>query len=81
MGKAPVGVARLAKKHGKTVLAFSGCVTDDAAECNKEGIDAFFPILDRPIPLSEAMDPAVAKENLSRTAEEVTRLAICFGNL
>ncbi len=42
MGKAPVGVARLAKKYEKAVIAFSGCVTEDAVMCNEHGIDAFF---------------------------------------
>ena len=27
MGKAPIGVAAIAKKYNKTVLAFSGCTT------------------------------------------------------
>ena len=31
MGKAPIGIARLAKKYGKPVIAFSGAVTEDAA--------------------------------------------------
>lgn len=74
MGKAPVAVAQAAKKQGATVVALAGCITPDARGCHEAGIDAFFPILDRPIPLSEAMEPTVAKENLSRTAEEVTRL-------
>ena len=34
MGKAPIAVARLAKKYGKPVFAFSGCVTPDAFQCN-----------------------------------------------
>lgn len=42
MGKAPIGVAKLAKKHNKTVFAFSGAVTKDAVLCNENGIDAFF---------------------------------------
>ena len=45
MGKAPIGVAKTAKKYGKPVIGFSGCVTKDAVACNREGIDAFFPIL------------------------------------
>jgi glycerate kinase len=74
MGKAPVGVARLAKKHGKRVIAFSGAVTEDAVECNKHGIDAFFPIVRRPCSLDEAMDVKNAYENLKNTAEQVFRL-------
>ena len=43
MGKAPVGVARLAKARGCLVLALAGGVTRDAGACNGAGIDAFFP--------------------------------------
>lgn len=45
MGKAPVGVARLAKKYGVKVFAFAGSVSRDASKCNSAGIDAFFPIV------------------------------------
>ena len=45
MGKAPVGVARLAKQYHAKVIAFAGGVTEDAGTCNEEGIDAFFPIV------------------------------------
>ena len=74
MGKAPVGVARLAKKYDKPVIAFSGCVTDDAAECNKHGIDAFFPIVRTPCTLDEAMNTANARKNLKDTAVQVFNL-------
>ena len=74
MGKAPVGVARLAKKHGKPVIAFSGCVTADAAECNKQGIDAFFPILRSVVTLEEAMRPENAKANMADAVEQAFRL-------
>ncbi len=75
-GKAPVGVANLAKKHQKTVLAFSGCVTKEAVLCNQHGIDAFFPIVRTPCSLEEAMNPENAYRNLADTAEQVFRL-IC----
>ena len=74
MGKAPVGVARLAKRYNKTVIAFAGSVTKEAIECNQQGIDAFFPILRSIITLEEAMEPETAKRNLSDTAEQVFRL-------
>lgn len=74
MGKAPVGVAKLAKQYGKTVIAFSGCVTEDAASCNEHGIDAFFPILPAPCTLQEAMDCDNAYKNLKNTASQVFRL-------
>lgn len=74
MGKAPSGVANIAKKYGKTVLAFSGCVTEDAVHCNEHGIDAFFPILRGVVSLDEAMDPENARKNMSATVEQVFRL-------
>ena len=74
MGKAPIGVARLAKKYGKKVIAFSGCVTEDAEICNDHGIDAFFPILRTVTTPEEAMDPDNAYQNLTSTAYQVFRL-------
>ena len=74
MGKAPVGVAGLAKKFDIPVLAFAGSVTKDATECNKNGIDAFFPILRGISTLEEAMKPENAKQNLTDTAEQAFRL-------
>lgn len=74
MGKAPIGVAKLAKKYGKSVIAFSGCVTDDARLTNEHGIDAFFPIVRRPCPLIEAMNVDTAYKNLADTAEQVFRI-------
>ena len=74
MGKAPIGVAKLAKKYGKPVIAFSGCVTEDAKLCNQEGIDAFFPILRTVCTLEEAMDSDNAYQNLKNTVEQAFRL-------
>ena len=74
MGKAPIGVAKLAKQYGKTVIAFAGSVTRDARECNQYGIDAYFPILRTITTLEEAMESENAKRNLSDTAEQVYRL-------
>ena len=78
MGKAPVGVARAAKRHAKPVIAFSGCVAEDAALCNAHGIDAFFPILRTPCTLQEAMDIDNAARNLESTAEQALRLVKYF---
>ena len=74
MGKAPVGVARLAKEYGKPVIAFAGSVTPDAAACNRAGIDAFFPILRGICTLEEAMQPDNARRNLTDAAEQAFRL-------
>ncbi len=74
MGKVPIGVAKLAKKYNKPVIAFSGCVTDDAVICNEHGIDAFFPILRTPCTLQEAMNSVNAYKNLKETVYQVFRL-------
>lgn len=74
MGKAPSGIACLAKKYGIPVIAFSGCVTPDAVKCNDCGIDAFFPILRNVSTLDEALDTDNARANLSSCAEQVFRL-------
>ena len=75
-GKAPIGVAKLAKKYGKKVIAFSGCVTDDAEVCNAHGIDAFFPVLRGVTTLEEALDTNNAYKNLEATAYQVFRVLI-----
>ena len=74
MGKAPVGVAKLAKKYNAKVIAFAGSVTKEATACNKEGIDAFFPILRGVCTLADAMDPVNARNNMIATVEQVFRL-------
>ena len=74
MGKAPVGVARLAKKYGSKVVAFAGSVTPEATACNAAGIDAFFPIVRGITTLAEAMDPKNAKSNMTAAVEQVFRL-------
>ena len=74
MGKAPVGVARLAKRHGVKTVAFAGCIGEGAEAVNAAGIDAYFPILRRIATLDEALDRATASANLTATAEQAFRL-------
>lgn len=74
MGKAPVGVAKEAKKYGCKVLAFAGSVTKEAIACNENGIDAFFPIVRGVCTLEEAMNNETARGNLSDAVEQVFRL-------
>lgn len=73
MGKAPVGVAKLAKKYGKPVLALAGSVTKDAAVLHDYGIDAYFPTVRGACSLEDAMKPETARENLADTVEQVFR--------
>ena len=78
MGKAPVGVAKMAKEYEKPVIAFAGSVTKDAVACHESGIDAIFPILREVVTLEEAMDSKNAAANLSDTVEQVFRvMQIC----
>lgn len=74
MGKAPVGVAGLAKKYGKPVAALAGSISLDAAECNQNGIDAFFPIVRGACSLNEAMEKENARLNMASAAEQLLRL-------
>lgn len=74
MGKVPLGVAKIAQKYGKKVIAFAGSVSEDASACNEHGIDAFFPILREVKTLDEVMEPECAKKNLSAAVEQVMRL-------
>lgn len=74
MGKTPIGIAELAKKYNKKVIAFAGIVDNEASYINEKGIDAFFPILDKITSLEEAMSEQKTKENLSRCVTQVFRL-------
>ena len=74
MGKAPIGVAKLAKAQGIPVLAFAAAVTVGAKACNQAGIDAYFPILREITTLEDAMNKENARRNLEDTVEQVIRL-------
>ena len=74
MGKAPIGVAKLAKTQGIPVIAFAGTVTEGAKACNQAGIDAYFPILREITTLEDAMNKETAKQNLADTVEQAIRL-------
>ena len=74
MGKAPIGVARIAKKYGVPVLAVAGSILPESCVCNENGIDAYFSILPRPMTLAEAMDKERAKKHMETTAKQLFRL-------
>ncbi|MDR0576427.1 MAG: glycerate kinase [Candidatus Accumulibacter sp.] len=54
-GKAPVGVARVAKRFGAPVFCLSGGLGDGADDVLAQGIDAVMSICDRPLTLDECM--------------------------
>lgn len=74
MGKAPLGVAKLAKRYHKNVIAFAGTVTEGAKLCNEKGIDAFFPIVREILTLEEATEKEKAIKNLEDSVEQVFRV-------
>lgn len=78
MGKAPLGVAKLAKKHGVKVIALAGCTTDDAVKCNAEGIDSYFAVVNAAMSLQEAMCEQVAYNNVVQTSRQVFNLIKCL---
>ena len=74
MGKAPIGVATLAKKYAKPVVAFCGTVGEGAEICKSHGIDRYYAVTPENMPLTEAMKPDIAYKNLKNTAAQ----AICL---
>jgi glycerate kinase len=71
-GKAPVGVARSAKRLGKPVICFAGAIGPGAEEVYAHGLDVLVPILPGPLPLEEAL--ARAEELLEAAAARAGRL-------
>lgn len=63
-GKAPVGVARRAKRYGKPVVAVAGGRADNLSAVYEQGIDLVLPICRKPMPLNQALDPQEATTNL-----------------
>ena len=77
-GKVPVGVARRAKRANPLalVVAVCGARADDLGEVYAEGIDVALPILRRPMPLAEALNPAETRANLIAAGETAIRMAL-----
>ena len=64
-GKTPIGVARVAKRHGKPVIGIAGCLAADAAVVHAHGIDAVFSALYRPCTVEEALRDAAANVEMA----------------
>lgn len=82
MGKTPLGVARLAKKHGKYVIAIGGCLGDGAENCVKEGLFNECYAVNNVLGIDDsdseqvrtAMKPENAAANLTTCAAKITEL-------
>lgn len=78
MGKAPIELARIAKKYDKKVIFLAGSIIDKellnlSAE-DKKIVDVSFSIQREFLPLEIAMDKTVAKSNLEETIEQIFRV-------
>lgn len=63
-GKAPVGVARCAKRYGKPVVAAVGGRADSLDAVYRQGVDLVLPVCRKPMGLELALDPQEAITNL-----------------
>lgn len=71
-GKAPYGVAKLAKKYNKPVFACAGYIGEQVEVLYDEGMTAIFGILDKAGSLDAALKSGEA--NLERTVENIVRV-------
>ena len=72
-GKAPVGVARLAKRAQKPVVAIVGGRADNLDAVYAEGIDLVLPVCARPMTLEQALSPEQAAANVRCAGETAVR--------
>ena len=72
-GKAPVGVARRAKRYGKPVVAVVGGRAVNLDAVCEQGIDLVLPICRKPMGLEQALDPQEATTNLICAGEAAAR--------
>ncbi|WP_020655346.1 glycerate kinase [Massilia niastensis] len=68
-GKTPIGVARVAQRHGKPVIAIGGCLAPDAAAVHAHGIAATFGTVMKACTVAEAL--AGAAFNLRSAARNI----------
>lgn len=77
--KAPVGVARLAKKRGIPVIAIAGSLGDGYEQTHALGIDAAFSLVSGPMTLDDAIGGSAPL--IARAAEEALRAVLAGRNL
>ncbi len=68
-GKVPFGVAQIARRHGKPVIAIAGSLAPDVGVVHQHGINAVFSVINRICSLEEALDNAA--EHLRATARNI----------
>jgi len=75
-GKTPYGIATLAKKYNKPVIAIAGGIGEDASVLYEKGINSIFSIVNKPMTLEEAM--VHGESLLEDTAERIIRALIAI---
>ncbi|MYM95817.1 glycerate kinase [Duganella vulcania] len=68
-GKTPIGVARVAQRHGKPVIAIAGSLAPGAAVVHQHGIQAVFGAVSRPCTVEQAL--AEAAQNVRSAARNI----------
>ncbi|KQV37931.1 glycerate kinase [Massilia sp. Root335] len=76
-GKTPMGVARVARRHGKPVVAIGGSLANDADAVHAHGIEVVVAAVARPCSVAEAL--AAAEDNLRRAARNLAA-ALALGS-
>jgi len=71
-GKVPMGVAKRSRALDIPVVVIAGTVLPSAEVLHREGVTAYFSILNRPLSLKEAMEDAA--ELLEQQTAQVIRL-------
>ena len=72
-GKAPVGVARRAKRYGKPVVAVVGGRADNLDVVYEQGVNLVLPICRKPMSLEDALGMQEAVANLACAGEGAAR--------
>lgn len=74
-GKAPIGVAKLAKKYDKRVIGLAGLIGDGAALCVEHGIDQIYSINEGSnLPVMELMKSEVACYNMTNRVAQIIKM-------
>ena len=84
MGKAPIEIARVAKKYNKKVIFLAGSILDNELDSldidSKKLIDCSFSILRGIISLDQAMNKEIATVNMNNAVSQVFNLLEIFKN-
>ncbi len=75
-GKAPMGVARLAKEYRRPVIGIAGTLGPGSELLYRHGFTSVFSIMEKPVTLSQAINDA--ESLLANTCERIIRLFFPF---